>query len=195
MSLTIPLVFLRMTKVNTPARLILLSFLFLLRYSDIQAQTYSPVSSGSTIKFTIKNLGFNTGGSFSGLEGKITFDPQDLPHASFDVSIEAKTINTDNDMRDEHLRSDTYFDVKNYPIIHFVSVKVSAAKNNSFLLSGKLTLKKETKDIEIPFTAESSTDGYIFDGSFRINRKDFGVGGSSTLSENVQVNLHIISKK
>ena len=160
------------------------------------AQKLTPVNEGSKVAFKIKNFGFNVGGSFSGLKGSIEFDPVKPASASFDISIDANTVNTDNDSRDNHLREATYFDVKNYPLIHFVSTRVKASdKKGGFLISGRLTIKKETKDISFPFTATESNGAYIFDGEFKISRRDFGVGGSSTLSDNVGVSLHIISKK
>jgi len=167
---------------------------FVIATINVFAQNYSPIDKESKIEFKIKNFGFNSGGSFSGLKGKIHFEPSNLPASNFDITIDANSINTDNNMRDNHLREDSYFDVKNYPVIHFVSEKVTG-KGGSFIVSGKLTIKKTTKDISFPFTAKESGDGYVFDGEFKINRRDYDVGGSSTLSDNVTVTLHVIAKK
>lgn len=157
---------------------------------------YKPVDDGSSIQFKIKNFGINTGGSFKGLQGNIRFDNNNLNDASFDVSIDANTINTENEMRDNHLRNDTYFDVKNYPRIHFVSTKVTpSTKAGILFIFGKLTIKSETKDISFPFTATLTNDEYVFKGTFNINRKDFGVGGTSVISNNLEVQLNIVAKK
>ncbi|HEX6432074.1 MAG TPA: YceI family protein, partial [Niastella sp.] len=122
---------------------------------NLFAQSLTPVDSASEIKFKIKNLGFNTTGSFSGLAGTITFIPDNPDGCSFDVHIDAKTVNTGVEMRDDHLRSADYFDAKNYPQIRFVSVKVSNTKKNGTLfVFGKLTMKGITKDISFPFTAQ-----------------------------------------
>src|SRR6187397_66277 len=106
------------------------SLLVLLLSFDLCAQTYTPVDSASTISFKIKNLGFNTTGSFSGLAGTVTFTPDNPDGCSFDVHIDANTVNTGVEMRDNHLRSDDFFDVKNYPQIRFVSEKVTGTKKN-----------------------------------------------------------------
>jgi polyisoprenoid-binding protein YceI len=156
---------------------------------------YKPVDKGSSIQFKIKNFGFNTGGSFSGLSGTIQFDPNNLSTAAFDVSIDANSINTDNNSRDNHLREDTYFDVKNYPRIHFVSTKVTQSKEGGFMMYGKLTIKKKTEDISFPFTATPADGGFLFKGEFKINRRDFDVGGSSTISDNLEVVLSVLSAK
>jgi polyisoprenoid-binding protein YceI len=156
---------------------------------------YKPVDKGSSIKFEIKNFGIGTSGSFSGLQGTISFDKDHPEEAKFDVSIDANTINTDNGARDNHLREDSYFGVKKYPRIHFVSTKIERSASGTLTISGKLTIKGQTKDISFPFTATPNNDSYIFKGSFSINRRDFGVGGSSTISDNLTVELNIATVK
>jgi polyisoprenoid-binding protein YceI len=160
------------------------------------AQQYTPTDQGSSITFKIKNFGFNVDGSFTGLKGKIGFDPEHLNDASFDVTVDADKINTGIESRDEHLRKESYFDVKNYPLIRFVSTGVTAAgKKGSFIISGKLTIKDHTKDISFPFMATPMGNDYIFSGGFTINRKDFGIGGSSTISNSLNLSLTVLAKK
>lgn len=155
---------------------------------------YKPVEQGSTLTFVIKNVGFGVDGSFKGFDGEIGFDPQNLTAANFDVTINAATVNTDNTLRDEHLRGDSFFDVKNYPKIRLVSTKISG-KNGSYVFAGSLTMKGKSKAILFPFNATATADGYVFKGTFKINRKDFGVGGTSTVSDELQVTLNVIAKK
>jgi polyisoprenoid-binding protein YceI len=172
------------------------TFLALIVVSFVFAQNFAPVDSASEVSFRIKNLGFNTTGSFSGLAGFITFNPADPGGCSFDVHIDANSVNTGNDMRDNHLRAGDFFDVKNYPQIRFVSAKVGATKKNGTLfVSGKLTMKGITKDISFPFTAQPLQDGYLFNGEFTINRRDFKVGGGSTVSDHLTVLLKVATRK
>jgi polyisoprenoid-binding protein YceI len=159
------------------------------------SQDYKPVDEVSSIKFKLKNFGFIAGGTFSGLQGIIHFDSDSLATSSFDVSIDANSINTGNDVRDNHLREESYFDVKKYPRIRFLSTSVKPGKENSFEITGKLTIKDKTRDINFPFTVTQSNDGYVFNGEFKINRKDFGIGGSSTISDKVTVTLTVFAKK
>ncbi len=157
---------------------------------------YKPVDNGSSVQFKIRNFGISTGGSFHGLQGNIRFDPAHPDNANFDVSIDAASVNTDNDMRDNHLREQSYFDVKKYPVIRLVSTKITPSANGGeFMISGKLTIKDHTKDISFPFTATPSGDGYLFKGTFTINRKDFEVGGTSTISNSLEVALSVLGKK
>src|SRR5258708_15071849 len=119
-----------------------------------RVQLYTPVDQGSSITFEIRNFGFKVDGSLSGLEGKISFNPEHPADAVFDVSVGAATIHTGNEMRDEHLRKESYFDVQKYPRIRFVSTHIAAGDSKgSYLISGKLTIKATTKDISFPFIA------------------------------------------
>jgi polyisoprenoid-binding protein YceI len=149
-----------------------------------------PVDASEAVTFAIKNFGINTNGEFKGLKGTIKWDPSNPSASIFNVTVDANTINTDIDMRDSHLRKEEYFNTEKYPTINFVSTAVTA--NN---VTGNLTIKGVTKQISFPFTVKPSAGGYLFEGSFEINRKDFGVGGSSvSLSNNVTVNLKVQAK-
>jgi polyisoprenoid-binding protein YceI len=177
-------------------KIITSSLLALLFSITCCAQSFVPVDSASEISFKIKNLGFNTTGSFSGLAGSVTFTPDNPDGCSFDVHIEAKTVNTGVEMRDNHLRSDDFFDVKNYPQIRFVSEKITGTKKNGTLfVSGKLTMKGITKEISFPFTAQPIPDGFLFNGEFKLNRRDFKVGGGSTVSDKLTVLLKVVVRK
>lgn len=173
-----------------------LAFLIQLTGIIAFAQEYKPMDEGSSVTFTIKNLGFDTKGSIKGLQGKIQFDPGDLSTAGFDVSVDAATINTDNSMRDEHLKGASYFDVQNHPRIHFVSTGIRPSdKAGSYIISGKLTIKDKTQDITFPFIATTAGNDYIFSGSFKINRKDFSIGGTSTISNSLIISLTVLARK
>jgi polyisoprenoid-binding protein YceI len=162
----------------------------------VRGQKLAPVDSASTIQFKIKNLGFNTTGTFSGITGTIQFDPNNLAGCHFDVQLPANTVNTGVDMRDDHLREEGYLHVKMYPQISFVSVKVTQSnRKGTLFVFGKLTLKGVTKDISFPFTAEAVPDGYLLSGTFKLNRRDYNVGGGSTLGNELTVMLKVVAKK
>lgn len=156
---------------------------------------YKPVDQGSEIKFTIHNFGFSVNGSFTGLAGSIDFDPQNAAAGKFDVTIDAGTVNTDNSLRDSHLKNDGYFDVKNYPRIHLVSGKITPGKSDSFTFTGQLTIRDKTNAVSFPFTAVPAGGGMNFKGAFTINRKDFDVGGASTISNELTVSLNVMANK
>jgi polyisoprenoid-binding protein YceI len=160
-------------------------------------QTYTPVDEGSKVRFVIKNFGINTGGTFDGLSGSITFDPATLATATFNVSVDAKTVDTDIEARDNHLRRAEYFDVEKYPKISFKSTKVSPTNKDGYLyMYGIITIKNVSKEIGFPFTQKSKDGGILFEGEFKLNRRDFGVGGKSfSMSDDLTVELSIFAKK
>jgi polyisoprenoid-binding protein YceI len=162
-----------------------------------QSQTYAPNDAGSKVHFVIKNFGFKVGGDFTGLKGAIIFNPESLNSSRFNVSVDAKTVDTDNSAMENHLRKPEYFDVEKYPLISFVSTKITNSTiAGRFYVFGNLTIKGVTKAVEFGFGAAPSASGYVFTGEFEINRRDFGVGGSSmSLSDNLKVSLNIAANK
>ncbi len=161
------------------------------------SQALKPVDDESSVKFKIKNFGFNTvTGSFKGIKGTIQFTPDNLGTSSMDVTVDAKSVNTGINLRDNHLQKQEYFDVKNYPVIRFVSSRISpSSKSGTLFMFGKLTIKNVTREISFPFTAVPQEGGYLFTGEFRINRIDFGVGESSSVSDNLTVILKVLARK
>ncbi|TMI98144.1 MAG: YceI family protein [Bacteroidetes bacterium] len=160
-------------------------------------QNYTPTDAGSKVRFVIKNFGINTGGTFEGLAGTIVFDPANITGASFNVSVDAKTVDTDLEARDNHLRKEEYFDVEKYPRLSFKSTKITTTNKEGYLyMFGVITIKNISKEISFPFKQTSKDGGILFEGEFKLNRKDFGVGGSSfSMSDEVNLELSIFAKK
>jgi polyisoprenoid-binding protein YceI len=174
---------------------LLIILLFIISGSYLYAQTYIATDAGSEAMFSIKNFGLTVTGSFKGLQGKIIFDPANLPAASFNVSVDAGTVNTGNSSRDKHLKKDDYFDITNYPKLHFNSAKITQ-NAGAYIITGQLTIKGVTKQISFPFTAKQEGSGYRFAGQFSISRRNFTVGGSSwVLSDNLTVSLNVSAIK
>jgi len=170
----------------------LICFLFINQSASAQLH---PLAKESGVNFTIHNFGFKTGGKLDPPEGDIVFNPDNLPGSYFKMTIKSASINTDNDSRDEHLRADTYFDVKNYPLIYFVSENIQATnKKGAYIVVGKLAIKNKSEEISIPFTAEKNGNGWLFSGSFNMNRRDFDIGGSSTISNALTVDIKVLAK-
>ena len=144
----------------------------------------------STITFKIKNLGVNTGGNISGFKGDILFDPAHLDASSIEASVETNTINTGNDTRDEHLKSDSYFDVAKYPKIMIKSVSLKHKSGDSYTGTFNLTIKDKTNTVDIPFTYTETDNTASFKGTLQIKRSDYDVGNKSMIMSN-EVNISI----
>ena len=170
---------------------------FFIYTSCITAQRIlSPIDASSKVHFVIKNFGIKTGGDIKGLKGTIKFLPANLAASAFEVTVDAATIDTDNESRDEHLRKAEYFDVATYKTIQLISTKITTSSiAGRYYMFANLTIKGVTKPIEFGFGATPKDGGYVFDGEFKINRRNFGVGGSSvSLSDNLTVSLSVLAK-
>jgi polyisoprenoid-binding protein YceI len=178
-------------------KLIKLIIAFVAIGNFVQAQSLTTTDEGSKVHFMIKNFGIKVGGDFKGLKGTIVFNPKSLATSSFNVSVDAKTIDTDNGSRDGHLRKDEYFSVDKFPTLNFVSTKITESNvAGRFFIVGNLTIKGVTKSVEFGFSATPTATGYLFNGIFEINRRDFGVGGSSNImADKLKVTLDINAKK
>lgn len=172
---------------------LLLSFsLWFLSFS-LFAQHYIPVSKNSEVTFHIKNFGLTTDGNFGGLKGDLYFNPKNLENASIEMSVEANTVFTKNKKRDEHLMREDFFYAEKFPTIYITSSSITAPKENGlFTFDGTLLMRGISKKIQFEFSAKQLTVGYLFEGNFKINREDFGVGkGYFSLSDDVKINFSI----
>jgi polyisoprenoid-binding protein YceI len=150
----------------------------------------------SKITFQIKNLGINTGGGFGGLQANIQFDTANLPASTIEATVDVNSINTENETRDEHLRSDEYFDAAKFPKITMKSVSFKHKSGNNYTGQFNVTMKNRIKVFEVPFTYITTSNVASFKGNFKLNRIDFGVGEKSlVLSNDVTVFIEVDTAK
>ena len=141
-------------------------------------------------------MGFNTTGAMGGVQATILFEPAKLDGSSIEASADVTTINTDNDMRDEHLKSDSYFDVAKYPKITMKSVSLKHKSGNNYDGQFSVTIKDKTKTLDIPFTYTDNGSTAVFNGILKLKRTDFGIGGSSmVMSNDVTVTINVEANK
>ncbi len=165
-------------------RFLQISFFVLVLAAQISAQSH--------VKFVIKNAGFNTPGSFSDFSTDIEYDKNNLRASKFNGTIKVKSIDTNNNARDKHLRNADFFDVDKYPDMTFKSTAISSVSANKIKVAGDLTIKNTTKKIVLEVTVEEKNGKNIFTTSLTINRLDYGVGTSSwTLSNDCTLDLRI----
>lgn len=144
------------------------------------------------IKFQLKNLGVKTGGSFSALQANINFDAAKPESGTIEATLDVNSVNTDNDLRDKHLRSDEFFDVAKYPTITMKSISLKHKSGDNYVGQFSLTIKNQTKQFEIPFTYTTDASSSTFKGGLKLNRLDFGIGGKSlVMSNDVAVSIEV----
>lgn len=138
----------------------------------------------SDVSFKIKNLGFNVGGTFGGFQADIKFKPNDLAGSTIEASVASNTVNSDNESRDNHLKSEDYFDVAKYPKITMKSVSFKRKSGSNYTGNFNVTIRDKTKLVEIPFTYVETGNTAQLKGSFMILRTDFGIGGKNLILSN-----------
>jgi polyisoprenoid-binding protein YceI len=157
-------------------------------------------------QFAVKHLMISTvRGEFKGVTGTVNWDDQDVTKSTVDVTIDAKTVNTGEEKRDQHLKSPDFFDVEKYPTITFKSKKVEAAGPGNLKITGDLTIHGVTKetvlDVEGPSASVKDPWGntrVAASASTKVNRQDFGVkwnanmdGGGVVVGDTVTITIDL----
>jgi len=125
-------------------------------------------------------------GSFNEFEGSAVV-ADDLADSSATVTIQTASIDTRNEQRDGHLKSNDFLSIEEFPTITFVSTGVTATGPTSLELTGDLTVRGVTNSVTVPFEFDgAAVDPYGnlragFEGSVTINRKDYGVTWNAAL--------------
>ncbi len=182
----------------------------LLGSAPSQAADYTIDASHSQVQFKVRHLGIsNVTGNFPVFEGQFTFDSGALEGGGLRVAIDASSIDTGTDARDEHLRSAEFFEVAKYPELRFESNSVEIS-DDGMKVRGDLTIR----DVTRPVVLEAEYLGAAvdpwgnsrvgFSARTKINRKDYGLtwnkaleAGGLLVGEEVEILLEIegIEKK
>jgi polyisoprenoid-binding protein YceI len=151
--------------------------------SSVRADDYTidRVHSAALFKVQHFQAGY-TWGTFAGPTGTVSYDPADPTKASFDVSIDTKTIDTRNKMRDKDLQGPDFLDVAQFPTMTFKSTSIEKSGDTSMKVTGDLTIHGVTKsitvDMDMTGTGPGMKPGEVrtgFETTFTINRMDYGV--------------------
>jgi len=147
-------------------------------------------------------------GAFNDFEGHARLDAADPSKSTASVTIKVESIDTRNEQRDAHLRSNDFLDLANHPEITFVSTSVEPLGDDKYRVTGDLTIRGVTKRVSIDFEfTGSALDPFGnarvgFEGATVINRKDWGVNfnaaleaGGVLVSENITLEFEISAIK
>jgi polyisoprenoid-binding protein YceI len=126
-------------------------------------------------------------GAFNEFEGTAVVDAEDFAKSTATLTIKAASIDTRNEQRDGHLRSNDFLAMDEYPEITFASTGVIQTGPTGLELTGDLTIKGVTRAVTVPFEFEGlATDPFGnlragFEGAVTINRKDYGITWNAAL--------------
>jgi len=177
-----------------------------------EADHFFPIeTSHSYIEFSVKYMGYaKVKGRFADFSGMIYYDDQDISKMSATISAKVESIDTDIDFRDNDLKSDNWFDARQFPMINFQS-KRSVATAEGFDVTGDLTMKGITKEVTIHMNKPSgvvkdarSDVQVILTGAARINRIDYKIEGKNwsgikegitAVEDNVDLEFSLLAKQ
>ncbi|GAB6038838.1 YceI family protein [Fundidesulfovibrio butyratiphilus] len=148
--------------------LVLTLVLLVLAAASAQARQKAPVwkidPDHTSFTFTIRHILGDVPGRFDKFSGKLSFDPENLDDSAFDITVKTASVNTAVAKRDEHLRGADFFEVKRYPDMRFVSTEILHKEGDAYVAKGKLTIKNESREVEIPFTFRGVKDNPMQQG-------------------------------
>ncbi|MEX2182672.1 MAG: YceI family protein [Gemmatimonadaceae bacterium] len=135
----------------------------------------------SAVTFRVRHLGISwVNGRFTGWQGELTFDPANPTAASVIARIQTTSVNTENERRDNDIRSGNYLAVDSFPEMSFVSKRVERVDDTHLRVIGDLTLRGVTRSVTLDTEITGMMDGQrarriAFTATTVINRMDFGV--------------------
>jgi polyisoprenoid-binding protein YceI len=168
------------------------------------ADKFVPDRSHTNIGFTVDYLVITTvPGKFTDYSVDLQFDTNDLDNSSVKAIIKTASINTDDEKRDNHLRSADFFDAEKYPEITFVSSAIMK-NGEEYVAKGTLNMRGVAKEVELPFKVTGPVQDpwgntkIGIEATLSLNRQDYGISWSKSLdagglvvSDNVKVELDL----
>jgi len=154
--------------------------------ASAQAATWQIDPMHSAAQFSVRHLGVSTvRGAFMKVSGSAKYDAADPSKGSLDATIDASSVDTRVEMRDNDLRSPNFLDVQKYPTITFHSKQTKAAGAGKLQITGDLTIHGVTKEVVLDVDGPSSpikdpwgNQRIGASAATKISRKDFGVNGA-----------------
>jgi polyisoprenoid-binding protein YceI len=168
-------------------RLLLVTFLALGLASSSQAESWKVDPAHTTVGFNVSHLFTSVQGRFDRFEGTIDFDPANPEAAVVRGTVEAASINTNNEKRDKHLRSDEFFDIEKYQTLQFESTKVTVTEGRNGKIVGNLTIHGVTRPVvlDVKFLGRGKdpwgNERAGFRAELTINRHDYGLNWNELL--------------
>ncbi|HJV39527.1 MAG TPA: YceI family protein [Geothrix sp.] len=166
-----------------------------------QGRTFRVDTTHTVLGFKASTLLFDVPGRFTRYQADIQGDPATLEGAKVRLEIDARSVDTANGTRDEHLRSPDFFDVAKHPAITFVSREVKR-DGDKVVVRGTLTMHGVSRELSLPFTPAEGTNGagahtWAYRATLPLDRLDYGVGADSvaakiSLKRQVELDLMLV---
>lgn len=154
-----------------------------------QAQTkWNLDNSHTNVKFTVTHMVISeVDGAFKTFTGSMIASKPDFSDAQIDFSVDIASVNTDNEQRDKHLKSDDFFNAEKFPKMTFKSISMKKLSGNKYELVGDLTIRDVTKKVKFAVTyGGTAKDPWGntkagFKATSTINRLEYGLKWNSLM--------------
>ena len=176
--------------------------------STFAQDIYTVDKAHSEVGFRVRHLVTKVPGRFDDFSGTITMVPGKPQASSVEFTIKATSVNTANEMRDNHLKTADFFDAVKYPDITFKSTKIVPVDADTFNVTGNFTMRGVTKEITIPvdyagsMTDARGTQKAGFSLATKLNRQEYGIlwnqtldAGGVMLGDDVEITINIEANK
>lgn len=140
------------------------------------AQTWQVDPAHSTLTFTNTYQTVAYTGQFRRFSAQIDYDPADLAHAKFDVTVDITSLDTENSERDHAALGADFFDTAKFPQAHFVTTSFRESANGEMLADGTLTLRGIGKPVTLVVKFVPNGNTATLDVAAQVRRLDFGIG-------------------
>jgi polyisoprenoid-binding protein YceI len=188
------------SRVNRSSRYVLAStaclmaFLASPRASSAQVPTYEVTPEESTIRFGVDSS-VSIKGVFEKWNARVTFSSRDVRSAAIDIEIEADSVNTGSQMKDNKLKSKDFFNAKESSLITFKSTKIVQTGPYTFDIEGNFTIRGVTRTEKLTLTSDSKgTPSGSLDGTMAFDRKEYGMTSGIPfikIANRVEVNVRL----
>jgi polyisoprenoid-binding protein YceI len=176
--------------------------------SGIQAGNWTVDKAHTSVKFTVSHLVISdVEGRFKTFDGTMESSKADFSDAKINFTVDVASVNTDNENRDNHLKSPDFFDAAKFPQMKFVSTSFVPLGDNKYTLVGNLTIRDVTKpvsfDVKFGGTAVAMGGTHAgFKATTKINRFDFNLKwnnttdvGGAVVGSDVEIKIDVDFKK
>ncbi len=147
----------------------------------------------TSVNFAINHFFSKVNGNFTEFTGDFKFDPDNLKASSFIFTIPVSSVSTNNEKRDNHLKSEDFFNTSKYPEIKFESTDFKKVDDKNYLVNGHLTIKDIKKRVSIPFKITGEMEHPMMKGTTilglafntSLDRSEYKVGTGDWASDMV----------
>ena len=183
---------------------ILAALLLVASTSAFGQQKWAVDPAHSGVKFSVTHMMVSeVDGRFTKFNGTIDSASPDFINAKINFTVDVSSINTDNETRDKHLKSDDFFNAEKFPSMTFTSTSFKRVKGNKYILEGNLTIRDVTKKVKFSTTflgKVKSKQGMLaaFKATAVIDRLAFGLkwnalteAGGAMVGKDVTIDLNL----